>query len=63
MHRVFQRFLQMVVFKAVYSVFYAYPTSWQGGFYCSYLPAELGGSGEFERFEEIWGNLEKYERK
>jgi len=53
----------MVVFKAVYSVFYAYPTSWQGGFYCSYLPAGPGGSGEFERFEEIWGNLEKYERK
>ena len=39
----------MVVFKAVYSVFYAYPTSWQVGLNCPSLPAGLGGTGEFER--------------
>ena len=36
----------------------------QGGFNCSSLQARLGENAKFERkFEEIWGNLRKFERK
>ena len=35
-------------------------SSYQGDYNCSSLPARLGGYGQFEKKEDIWGNLTKF---